>query len=107
MLRRASAIATVPPMARHLWGRIHATEAFAALRDTESARAHAEAAARVAGFFDSSAWRAMAETAAAHVAAVGRDRGHARERFHAAADLYERAGQPYWTERSLRHAEAV
>ena len=150
MLRRASAIATVSPMARHLWGRIHATaafaslergqpeaaihsvraaaaaaarygdcptcsallhptaaEAFAALRDTESARAHAEAAARVAGFFDSSAWRAMAETAAAHVAAVGRDRGHARERFHAAADLYERAGQPYWTERSLRHAEAV
>ena len=28
-LRRASAIATVSPMARHMWGRIYATAAFA------------------------------------------------------------------------------
>jgi len=51
-LRRASGIATVSPMAPHLWGRIHATTAFAALerRDagaaTRSVHAAAEAAAR-------------------------------------------------------------
>jgi DNA-binding SARP family transcriptional activator len=40
-LRRASAIATVSPMARHMWGRIHATAAFADLEQGD-----AEAAAR-------------------------------------------------------------
>jgi DNA-binding SARP family transcriptional activator len=40
-LRRASAIATVSPMACHLWGRIHATVAFAAIE-----RGDAEEAAR-------------------------------------------------------------
>jgi tetratricopeptide (TPR) repeat protein len=38
-LRRASVIATVSPMARHLWGRIHATAAFAWLQQGEPARA--------------------------------------------------------------------
>lgn len=143
-LRRASAIATVSPMARHLWGRIHATAAFAALElrdpeaavrsvraaasaatrygdcptcsallnpvaaetfallgDREGTRAHAEAAARVAGLFESSAWRAMAESAAGSAAAVEADPGRAREHFEAAAGLYERAGQAFWAERSL------
>lgn len=51
-LRRASALATVSPMAGHLWGRIHATAAFAAVEqgDPEAAarsvRAAAGAAAR-------------------------------------------------------------
>jgi ATP/maltotriose-dependent transcriptional regulator MalT len=130
-------------MAMHLWGRVHATaafaalergdpqaavrsvraaaasaarygdcpscsallnpmaaEAFAALGDRTSAAAYADAAMRVAGFFDSSAWRAMAESAAASVAAVEGDSARARERFEAAAALYERARQPYWAERS-------
>jgi ATP/maltotriose-dependent transcriptional regulator MalT len=149
-LRRAAAIATVSPMAKHLWGRIYATaafaaleqgdpegaarsvraaaaagarcgdcpscsallnpmaaEAFAALGDRESARAYAESAERVAGFFDSSAWRAMSEAAAASVAAVERDRGRAQERFEAAAVLYERALQPYWAQRSRAQAAAA
>jgi DNA-binding SARP family transcriptional activator len=38
-LRRASAIATVSPMACHLWGRIFATRAFAALERGEADRA--------------------------------------------------------------------
>jgi hypothetical protein len=38
-LRRASAIATVSPMASHLWGRIHATAAFAALEQDDPASA--------------------------------------------------------------------
>ncbi len=40
-LRKASAIATVSPTARHLWGRIHATAAFARLQQGQP-----EAAAR-------------------------------------------------------------
>jgi tetratricopeptide (TPR) repeat protein len=38
-LRRASVIATVSPMARHFWGRIHATAAFAWLQQGEPERA--------------------------------------------------------------------
>jgi tetratricopeptide (TPR) repeat protein len=149
LLRRASAIATVSPMARHLWGRIHATAAHAALEegdaeksihsvraaagaaarygdcptcsallnptsarayaavgDAGAARGYAEAAVRVAGFFDSSAWRAMAESAAASLAAAEGDALRAREHFETAASLYERAGQPYWTEWSRRQAVA-
>jgi len=141
-LRRASAIATVSSMARHMWGRIHATAAFAhleqgdpeaaarslraasaaavrygdcptcsallnpigaetlsALDDHDGAAAYAASAAGVAGFFDSSAWRAMAESASASVA-------RAREGYEAAADLYEQAGQPYWVERSRAQAAA-
>jgi DNA-binding SARP family transcriptional activator len=51
-LRKASAIATVSPTARHLWGRIHATAAFARLQQglpeaaARSVRAAAAAAAR-------------------------------------------------------------
>jgi tetratricopeptide (TPR) repeat protein len=143
-LRRASAIATVSPMAKHLWGRIHATaalaaleqgdpssavrsvraaggaavrhgdcpscsallnpvaaEAFAALGDPEGARPHVEAAGRVAAMFDSSAWRAMAESTDGSLAVSKGQAWRAQERFEAAAALYERAGQPYWAERSL------
>ena len=146
-LRRASAIATVSPMAPHLWGRIYATSAFArleqgdaegaaraersaagaaarygscpscsallnpvaaevfsALDDRESAAAYADSAAGVAGFFASSAWSAMAESAAASAAAAEHDEARAQTGFHSAAELYERAGQPYWVERSLAHA---
>jgi hypothetical protein len=57
--------------------------------------------------FDSSAWRAMGESAAASIAAGSGDDAGARERHEAAAALYERAGQPYWMQRSLAHAAAV
>jgi DNA-binding SARP family transcriptional activator len=150
LLRQASAIATVSPMAKHLWGRIHATaafarieegdpeaavrsvraaaaaaaryggcpscstllnpiaaEAFAALGDRDSARTYADAAARAAGSFESSAWRAMGESAAASVAAVENEPSLARARFEAAASLYERAGHSYWADRSRAQAAAV
>ncbi len=150
LLRRASAIATVSPMARHLWGRIYATAAFAhiergapeaaarsiraagaaaarygdcpscsallnpiaaealtMLDDRDGARPYAEASTVVASMFDSSAWRAMAESAAASIAAADGDSARARERFGAAADLYERAGQPYWLQRSRSQAAAA
>jgi hypothetical protein len=150
LLRRAAAIATVSPMARHMWGRIYATAAFAQIEqgipeaaarsvraagaaavrygdcpscsallnpvaaealtmldDRAGAQPYAEAAAAVASMFESSAWRAMAESAAANVAAADGDRARARERFEAAAGLYERAGQPYWLQRSLAQAAAA
>jgi tetratricopeptide (TPR) repeat protein len=150
LLRQASAIATVSPMAVHLWGRIHATaafarmeegdaqaavrsvraagaaaarygecqtcstllnpiaaEAFAALGDRDGARAHAEAAARVADMFESSSWRAMAASAAASLAAVEGEQPLARERFETAAGLYERAGHSYWAGRSRAQAAAI
>ena len=150
LLRRASAIATVSPMAKHLWGRVHATAAFAALErgdpaaaaqsvyaaaaaaarygdcatcsallnpmaaqafallgDRENTYAYARAAMTVAGSFDSSAWRAMAESAAGNVAALDGDVRRARQRFEAAASLYDRAQQPYWAQRSRDQAAAV
>jgi DNA-binding SARP family transcriptional activator len=146
-LRRACAIATVSAMARHVWGRIHATaafaaveqgdpqravrsvraagaaaarygdcptcsallnpvaaEAFALLDDPESARAFVDSAARVARMFASSAWQAMAESAAGSLAAAESDKAAARHRFDAARELYGRAGQPYWAARCERLA---
>jgi DNA-binding SARP family transcriptional activator len=135
LLRRASAITTVSPMAMHMWGRIHATSAFAALQqgdpeaatravraaaasavrygdcpscsaflnplaaeafgmlgDLGNARTHAEAAARVASMFESSAWSAMAESAAGSVVAAEGAPDEARARFEEAAALYDRIG---------------
>jgi ATP/maltotriose-dependent transcriptional regulator MalT len=134
-------------MARHMWGRIYATaafaaveqgdpqravrsvraagaavarygdcptcsallnpvaaEAFALLDDPESARVYADSASRVARMFASSAWQAMAESAAGSLAAAEGDQTGARLRFDAARQLYERAGQPYWAERCERLA---
>jgi DNA-binding SARP family transcriptional activator len=147
LLRQASAIATVSPMARHLWGRIHATaalaaleqglpavaarsvraaaaaaarygdcpscsallnpvaaEALAALGDPESASAYAAAARRAAESFASSAWRAMAESAAGFVALAQGDGTRALSLFDSAASLYELAGQPYWASRLAQAA---
>jgi DNA-binding SARP family transcriptional activator len=150
LLRRASAIATVSPMAMHMWGRIHATSAFAALEqgdpeaaarsvraaaasavrygdcpscsallnplaaeafgalgDLDAARAHAEAATRVAAMFESSAWSAMAQSAAGSVAAAEGAPAEARSRFEEAASLYERIGHSFWAARSQAQASAV
>jgi len=149
-LRRAAAIATVSPMAKHLWGRIHATaafaaleqgdpeaavrsvraaaaaaarygdcpscsallnpmaaEAFAALGGRNDARAYAESASIVAGVFDSSAWRAMAESVAGSAAEAEGEPARARDYFEATARLYEQAGQPYWARRALAQAAAA
>jgi hypothetical protein len=81
-----------------------AAEAFACVGDAETAQAHAEAATRVAAMFDSSAWRAMAESSAASAAAADGRPAEARERFQAAAGLYGRVGHTYWAERSARQA---
>ena len=146
-LRRASGIATVSPMASHVWGRIHATAAFAAMErgdaavavhavqaataarvrygdcptcsallnpvaaaafsslgDGDNARYYRDAAGHVAGYFSSSAWQAMAESAAGSVSVLEGNRAAARGHFATASELYAKAGQPYWAERSARQA---
>jgi DNA-binding SARP family transcriptional activator len=142
-LGHASSIATVSVMARHLWGRIYATRAFAAieqgdperavravraaaaaaarygdcptcsallnpiaaeafamLADPGGSRSYAESAGRVADQFTSSAWRAMAASAAASLAFAEGDVETAQLRHGTARELYARAGQPYWAQRS-------
>lgn len=144
-LRHASSIATVSVMACHLWGRIHATRAFAAveqgdperavravraaaaaaarygdcptcsallnpiaaeayamLADPAGARSYAESAGRVADQFASSAWRAMAESAAGSLALAEGDVEAVHVHHGAAQELYTRAGQPYWAQRSTQ-----
>ena len=81
-----------------------AAEAFAALRDADNARYYRDAASRVAGYFSSSAWRAMAESAAGSVRILEGDRADARDHFGTASELYAAAGQPFWAERSKRQA---
>ncbi len=88
-IRRASAIATVSPMARHVWGRIHATAALACLQrgDPGGAVRHVRAAAASAARYSdcttcsallhpvaAEAYAAFgdAESARPHVAAAGR-----------------------------------
>jgi DNA-binding SARP family transcriptional activator len=138
-LRRASGIATVSAMAAHVWGRIYATRAFAALEagspgraveavraaaasaqrygdcpscsallnpvaaeafallgDAASAHTYAAHAEQVGQMFASSAWQAMALSAAGSAASADGDHDAARQRFDEAAQLYTKAGQPYW-----------
>ena len=57
--------------------------------------------------FTSSAWRAMAESAAGSVAVAEGDERAAFRHFDAAHDLYERAGQSYWAHRSQQLASST
>jgi predicted negative regulator of RcsB-dependent stress response len=82
-------------------------EAFGALGDLDSARSYADAANRVAAMFESSAWSAMAASAAGSVAAAEGATAEARTRFEEAASLYERIGHSYWAERSRMQASMV
>ena len=84
-----------------------AAEAYAMLGDGASGRSYAAAAGGVASMFASSAWKAMAESAAASVAAAEGDTTGACAGFESAATLYGRAGQPYWQGRSSAQAAAA
>ncbi|WP_223163581.1 BTAD domain-containing putative transcriptional regulator [Nocardioides humilatus] len=79
-----------------------AAEAYALVGDVEGARTHAAAAHQTGQMFASSAWQAMAESAAGSVALAEDDQEEARLRFEAARDLYGRAGMPYWADRASR-----
>ena len=76
-----------------------AAEAGTASGDAGGASAHAEAAAKVAASFQSSAWLAMSEAAHGWAARAAGDAEIATERFSSAAALFDRGGQPYWAGR--------
>ena len=84
-----------------------AAEAFALLGDPDSARGYADAAARVAASFASSAWQAMADTAAGSAAVAAGDTRTAIGHFASARERYEYAGQPYWAHRAARLASVT
>lgn len=103
-LRTASGIATVSAMALHMWGRIYATRAFAALEqgDTDGAVQAVRAAAGVASMFASAAWQAMADSALASALLAQGDIAAAARSFEAATAGFHRAGESYWAERTER-----
>jgi hypothetical protein len=81
-------------------GDITAAQRYAeGARDAASARAYAASAEQVGQMFASSAWQAMAESAAGSLALAEGDAVAARDRFTAAHQLDLRAGQPYWAQR--------
>lgn len=89
-LRRASAIATVSPMACHVWGRIHATAAFAAVErgDPEDAvRSVRAAAAAAARYGDCPTCGALLNPIAAEAFALLADPHSARAYGEAAAQV--------------------
>jgi DNA-binding SARP family transcriptional activator len=81
-----------------------AAETLARTGDLSGARAFAAIAARTAESFDSTAWQAMAFSAAAWIAHGVGDSPAAREGFEAAAAAFDKAGHPYWTARARRQA---
>jgi DNA-binding SARP family transcriptional activator len=83
-----------------------AAEAYAKLGDRDNARYYRDAADRVANFFASSAWTAMAESACGSLSSAEGDGSAARKHFDRARQLYEHAGQPFWADRSARFAAA-
>jgi DNA-binding SARP family transcriptional activator len=87
-LRRASAIATVSPMAKHMWGRIYATAAFGQLTagDPEAAaRSIRSAGAAAARYGDCPTCSALLNPVATEVLVALGDRDGARPYADAAA----------------------
>lgn len=81
-----------------------AAEAYAAAGEVERAQESAARAKEVAELWESSAWRAMAESAEGAVLLAQGDPDAAAGRFLSAAELYERAEQPFWAARSQMQA---
>ncbi len=98
-LRQASAIATVAPMARHLWGRIHATAAFAAMAQgaPEVAARHVRAAAAAAARYgDCPSCSALLNPVAAEALAALGDTEGAAAYAAAAARVAETFASSAW-----------
>ena len=98
-LREASAIATVSPMALHMWGRIYATHAFSALQqhDVESAvRAVHDAAAAAARYGDCPSCSALLNPLAAEGFAAKTDSATAATYAHAAKQVASMFASAAW-----------
>lgn len=106
-LRKASAIATVSPTARHLWGRIHATAAFARLQQGDpefAARSVRAAAAAAARGGDCPSCSALLHPVAAQTYALLGRADLAREHAAAAAAVADGFGGSAW--RAMAQAAA-
>ena len=98
-LRRASAIATVSAMACHLWGRIHATRAFAALEMGDPQRAITAvraAAAASARYGDCPSCSALLNPMAAEAFAQVDDAEGARGYANAAQEVGQMFASAAW-----------
>ena len=98
-LRHAAAIATVSPMARHLWGRIHATSAFAAVEASDSegaARSVRDATSACARYGDCPTCSALLNPIAAEAFAALGDRENARAYAESAAAVANFFGSSAW-----------
>jgi DNA-binding SARP family transcriptional activator len=107
-LDRAAAIATVSPMASHLWSRIHATAAFDALEmgEPERARRSVAAAARAAARYgECPSCAALLHPVAAETFGLVGDEDAARHHAERAAAVAETWASSAW--RAMAHwAEA-
>ncbi|HET9331657.1 MAG TPA: BTAD domain-containing putative transcriptional regulator, partial [Steroidobacteraceae bacterium] len=98
-LRQASAIATVSPMALHLWGRIHATAALSALAQQapDAAARHVRAAAAAAARYgDCPSCSALLNPTAAEALAQLGDSEAASHYASAAARVADGFGSSAW-----------
>jgi len=89
-LRRASAIATVSPMARHMWGRIYATAAFGQIEQGDpeaAARSVRAAGAAAARYGECPTCSALLNPVAAEALTMLDDRDSARSYADAAAGV--------------------
>ena len=81
---------------------VPAAIACARAGDLANARRHLEIAERSGLLWHGTSWEAAVDEAQAVVAAAGGDSDSARRRMEAAADLFQRAGQPLDAERCRR-----
>jgi tetratricopeptide (TPR) repeat protein len=81
-----------------------ATRTFLTLGDIDRAEYHAQEAERTAAYWESSTWRALAETARAEVDRARGDVASASQRFKSAAAAFERVDQPFDAARCLLEA---
>jgi DNA-binding SARP family transcriptional activator len=84
-----------------------AAEAYAAAGDPDAAAGHAEQAERLAGRWQSTAVRAMAETAWGSAALALDEPQEAASRFLSASKMYAELGHPFWEARALLQAGRV
>lgn len=109
-LRRAAAIATVSPMARHMWGRIYATTAFAQVErgDPEAAaRSIRAAAAAAARYGDCPTCSALLNPVAAEAYTLLGDRGSGRSYAEAAGRVASMFASSAWRAMAASAAASV
>jgi DNA-binding SARP family transcriptional activator len=99
LLRRASAIATVSPMARHMWGRIYATAAFGQIEQGDpeaAARSVRAAGAAAARYGDCPSCSALINPIAAEALTRLEDRDSARPYAEAATGVANMFDSSAW-----------